>query len=70
MPEWVRREIKMDKRNLFKTATIRFDTKVFKAGEIVSVSVKYRMAGPWVFECRLGDRVDLISEGFLSGLCL
>lgn len=60
-----------DKRELYKTATITSTGSVFQEGEIVSVRVKYRMPkGPWVFECRLGDRVANYSEGFLKDFVL
>lgn len=60
----------MDKRELFKTAIITSTGSVFQEGEIVSVSVKHRMSGPWVFECRRGKRVANYSEGFLTNFCL
>ncbi|MNC14196.1 hypothetical protein D3C76_165570 [compost metagenome] len=60
----------IDKRELFKTAKINRDGSVFKTGEYVSVKVKHRMAGGWVFECRNGSRVADYAEGFLTNFCL
>lgn len=59
-----------DKRELYRTAEVACDTKVFKAGEIVAVSVHHRMEGGWVFTCRRGDRIQDIAEGFLKRFTL
>ena len=65
-----RQENTPDKRELYKTAQINSDGPVFKTGEYVSVKVKYRMVGGWVFECRNGDRKADYAEGFLTNFCL
>lgn len=60
----------IDKRELFRTAQVACDTKLFKADEIVAIRVRYRMEGGWVFACRNGDREQNIAEGFLKNFTL
>lgn len=60
-----------DKRELFRTAQVACDTKLFKTDEIVAIRVRHRMVGAcWVYTCRKGERVEDVSEGFLKNFTL
>jgi hypothetical protein len=60
----------IDKRELYKTATIARSGSIFVFGEIVRIRVKYRTPQCYIYECRLGDRVANYAEGFLKDFCL
>jgi hypothetical protein len=60
----------MDKRELYRTATVTADGSVFSAGEVVKVRVQFRMEGPWVFHCTKGTRSMNLAETYLKNFCL
>ena len=56
-----------DKRKLYKTATVAYDTCTFTKGTYVSVRVGCEMPyGPWIFVCERNGNTEALPECMLT----